>query len=97
MTEAEPYNNVIIAYRNGAPVYIRDVGVAVAGPQDVTLGALHRDKTAVMLLVFKQPGANVIDTVDNIKLALSHMQFAHSARHPFGHDRRPHADDPRLR
>ncbi|HTV37443.1 MAG TPA: efflux RND transporter permease subunit [Xanthobacteraceae bacterium] len=73
LTEAAPYNDVIIAYRNGAPVRVRDVGEAVNGPQDVSLGALHREQTAVMLLVFKQPGANVIDTVDNIKTALARM------------------------
>ncbi len=73
LTEAEPYNDVIIAYRNGAPVRVRDVGQAVDGPQDVTLGALHHTQTAVMLLVFKQPGANVIDTVDNIKAAVKSM------------------------
>src|ERR1700761_2995199 len=73
LTEAAPYDDVIIAYRNGAPVRVRDVGRALDGPQDVTLGALHRDQTAVMLLVFKQPGANVIDTVDNIKKALGRM------------------------
>jgi hydrophobe/amphiphile efflux-1 (HAE1) family protein len=73
LTEAAPYNDVIIAYRNGAPVRVRDVGQAVDGPQDVTLGALHREQRAVMLLVFKQPGANVIDTVDTIKTALAGM------------------------
>jgi len=73
LTEAADYNDVIIAYRNGAPVHVRDVGQAVDGPQDVTLGALHRDHIAVVLLVFKQPGANVIDTVDNIKGALKRM------------------------
>ena len=73
LTEAEPYNDVIIAYRNGAPVHIRDVGSAAPGPQDITLGALHRDDPAVMLLVFKQPGANVIETVDNIKKSLLRM------------------------
>ena len=73
LTEPAPYDDVIIAYRNGGPVRVRDVGNAIAGPQDVTLGALHRDHPAVMLLVFKQPGANVIDTVDNIKTALARM------------------------
>jgi hydrophobe/amphiphile efflux-1 (HAE1) family protein len=73
LTEPELYDDVIIAYRNGAPVRVRDVGHAVGGPQDVTLGALHRDHTAVMLMAFKQPGANVIDTVDNIKKALVRM------------------------
>ena len=70
LTKADAYNNVIIDYRNGAPVRVRDVGNAVTGPQDTTLGALHRQQPAVMLLVFKQPGANVIDTVDNILSAL---------------------------
>ncbi len=73
LTHADAFNDVIIGYRNGAPVHVRDVGQAIDGPQDVTLGALHRDQTAVMLLVFKQPGANVIDTVDNIKHALTRM------------------------
>jgi hydrophobe/amphiphile efflux-1 (HAE1) family protein len=73
LTEPDLYDNVIIAYRNGAPVRVRDLGHAVGGPQDVTLGALHRDHTAVMLMAFKQPGANVIETVDNIKKALGRM------------------------
>jgi hydrophobe/amphiphile efflux-1 (HAE1) family protein len=42
----------------------------VAGPQDVNIAALTGDKPAVILLVFKQPGANVIDTVDQIKAAM---------------------------
>jgi hydrophobe/amphiphile efflux-1 (HAE1) family protein len=67
---AEEYNDVIIAYRNGGPIRVRDVGHAVAGPQDVTIAALSGDNPAVILLVFKQPGANVIDTVDQIKAAM---------------------------
>ena len=73
LTEAADYNDVIISYRGGAPVRVRDVGQAVDGPQDVTLGALHRQHIAVVLLVFKQPGANVIDTVDQIKASLKGM------------------------
>jgi hydrophobe/amphiphile efflux-1 (HAE1) family protein len=68
--KAEEYNDVIIAYRNGAPVRIRDIGRAVAGPEDVTIAALDATSPAVMLLVFKQPGANVISTVDQIRAAL---------------------------
>jgi hydrophobe/amphiphile efflux-1 (HAE1) family protein len=71
ITEPDPFDDVIIAYRNGAPVRLRDVGRAVGGPQDITLGALHRDQRAIMLMVFKQPGANVIDTVDKIKASLT--------------------------
>src|SRR5689334_23656 len=74
LTEAGAYNDVVIAYRNGAPIRVRNIGTAIDGPQDVTLGALHREQPAVMLLVFKQPGANVIDTVDNIKKTLGHLK-----------------------
>jgi hydrophobe/amphiphile efflux-1 (HAE1) family protein len=73
LTEPDPYNDVIIAYRNGAPVRVRDVGTSVGGPQDITLGAMHRGDPAIMLLVFKQPGANVIETVDHIKASLANL------------------------
>ena len=96
LTTAGPYNNVIIAYRNGAPIRVRDIGNAINAPQDVTLGALHREQTAVMLLVFKQPGANVIDTVDQHQGGPGQSPLAHPARHSSRHHRRPHADHSRL-
>jgi hydrophobe/amphiphile efflux-1 (HAE1) family protein len=73
LTKAEDYDNVIIAYRNGAPIRVRDVGHAVAGPQDVNVAALMGTTPAVILLVFKQPGANVIETVDQIKAAMPRL------------------------
>src|SRR5262249_28515586 len=73
LSQAEDYNDVIIAYRNGAPVRVRDVGHAVAGPQDVNIAALMNRSPSVILLVYKQPGANVIDTVDRIKAAMPQL------------------------
>jgi hydrophobe/amphiphile efflux-1 (HAE1) family protein len=74
LTRAEQYDDVIIAYRNGAPVRVRDVGHAVSGPQDTNIAALMGDKSGarrtVILLIFKQPGANVISTVEDIKAAM---------------------------
>ncbi len=67
LTTAAPYNDLIIAYRNGAPIRIRDIGRAVEGPADTTLAAWIGKQRAIALVVFKQPGANVIDTVDRIK------------------------------
>ena len=76
-TKAEQYDDVILAYRNGAPVRVRDVGHAVSGPQDVNIAALKGDSTgvrnAVILLVFKQPGANVIQTVADVKAAMPRL------------------------
>ena len=63
---AEPWNNAILAYRNGAPVRVRDIGRAVDGPENSKSRAWANGKPCVFLVVFKEPGANVIDTVDRI-------------------------------
>src|SRR5499425_1250138 len=73
---AEPWNNVIIAYRNGAPLRVRDIGQAVAGPEDAKKAAWAQGKRGVFLVVFKQPGANVIETVDKIKATLPRLVAA---------------------
>src|SRR5579863_6464156 len=70
LTTAKPWNDVIIAYRNGAPVRIRDIGRAVDGPENTQMSAYQNGKRGVILLIFKQPGANVIDTVRQVKAVL---------------------------
>ena len=71
--EAEPFNDVILAYRNGGPIRVRDVGQAVAEPVDRTVAGYQNNKPGIILAVFKQPGANVVDTVDQIKAQLPHL------------------------
>ncbi len=66
----EDYDNTIIAYRQGAPIRVRDVGHAVGGPENNQLGAWSQGKPCILLVVYKQPGANVIQTVDAVKAAL---------------------------
>jgi HAE1 family hydrophobic/amphiphilic exporter-1 len=73
---AAPWNDVIIAYRNGGPLRIRDIGQAVTGPEDAKQAAWANGKRGVFLVVFKQPGANVIDTVDKIKATLPRLVAA---------------------
>jgi len=70
---AEDYNNAIISYRDGGAVRVRDIGQAVDGPQNRELTAWQDNKPAVLLLVFKQPGANVIDTVDGVRSKLPRL------------------------
>ena len=74
LTEAKPWNDVIIAYRNGAPVRVRDIGVAVAGPVDTLQAAWSNGKRSVFLVVYKQPGVNVIKTVESIKKVLVRLE-----------------------
>jgi multidrug efflux pump subunit AcrB len=70
---AKEYDNLIIAYRNGAPLRLRDIGHAVVGPEDITLHGWYNDKSAVVLAIQRQPGANVISTVDRIKSILPQL------------------------
>src|SRR5471032_1778273 len=71
---APDWNAVIVAYRNGAPVRVRDIGRAVDGPENNKLAAWVNGQPCIFLAVFKQPGANVIDTVDRIRAALPDLQ-----------------------
>src|SRR6202030_4067548 len=73
LLKAKDWNDVIIAYRNGGPLRVRDVGTAVSGPEDTKQVAWANGKRGVFLVVFKQPGANVIDTVDKIKAQLPRL------------------------
>jgi HAE1 family hydrophobic/amphiphilic exporter-1 len=73
LLDASDWNDVIIAYRNGGPLRIRDIGRAVAGPEDMKQAAWADGKRGVFLVIFKQPGANVIDTVDRIKAQLPRL------------------------
>jgi len=73
LLDAKDWNDVIIAYRNGGPLRIRDIGQAVAGPEDMKTAAWADDMRGVFLVIFKQPGANVINTVDRIKAQLPRL------------------------
>jgi HAE1 family hydrophobic/amphiphilic exporter-1 len=73
ITEAQQFDNVVLAYRNGAPVRVRDVGKAVSAASDRTAAAFYNNNPAILLTVYKQPGANVIDTVDRIKAQLPRL------------------------
>ncbi len=68
------FGATIVAYRNGAPVRVRDVGRVVKAPQDITQAAWLGTKPAVVLAVQRQPGANVVATVAAIKEALPQLR-----------------------
>jgi HAE1 family hydrophobic/amphiphilic exporter-1 len=76
LPESKDWNDVVIAYRNGGPLRVRDIGHAVTGPEDAKQAAWADGKRGVFLVIFKQPGANVIDTVDKIKAELPRLVAA---------------------
>ncbi len=74
LTTPEPYNDVIVEYRNGAPIRIKDIGRAVEGPADTTVAGWVGNKRGIALVIWKQPGANVVQTVDSIKAELPKLR-----------------------
>jgi HAE1 family hydrophobic/amphiphilic exporter-1 len=74
LTESKDWNDIIVAFRDGAPLRVRDIGQAVTGPQDITQAAWVDGKRGLVLVIYKQPGANVIDTVDRINAELPRLQ-----------------------
>jgi multidrug efflux pump len=74
ITDPSQYLSLVIAYRNGAPVRLSDVATVVGGAENTKLGAWANTTPAVILNVQRQPGANVIQVVNNIKALLPQLQ-----------------------
>jgi len=72
LLKAAPWNDVVVAYKNGAAVRIRDIGVAVDGPENRLITAWQNGRNGILLLIYKQPGANVIEAVDRVQALLPH-------------------------
>ena len=70
LDKAAPWNNVVIAYKNGAPVRIRDIGTAVDAAENNQLIGWQNGKPGILLLIYKQPGANVIATAQRVQAQL---------------------------
>ena len=73
---AEEYQNIVVAYRNNAAVRVRDIATVSDGVENIRSIGLANGQEAILLLVSKQPGANVIQTVDRVKAMLPTMQAA---------------------
>jgi hydrophobe/amphiphile efflux-1 (HAE1) family protein len=71
---AQEYGNVIVAYKNGAPVRLRDIGQIVDSVENVRLAGWVNNKPAVILDIQRQPGANIIETADRIKALLPKLR-----------------------
>lgn len=68
------YDDLIIAYRNGSPVRVRDIGTAVEAAENDLLAGWYGKQPAIILAVQRVPGANVIETVDRIRTLLPKLQ-----------------------
>jgi multidrug efflux pump len=72
--DATDYGNVIVAYKNGAPVRLKDVATLVSGAENTKLGGWSNTTPALIVNVQRQPGANVVEVVDRIQELLPALQ-----------------------
>ena len=72
----DAYKSVVVAYRNNAPVLLSDVAGVVDGLENSKVGAWYQGKPAVVIDVQRQPGANVIETVERVTQALPRLRAA---------------------
>jgi multidrug efflux pump len=71
---ADAYKPLIIAYRNGAPIRLSDVADVKESVEDIRNAGLSRDRSAVLVQISREPGANIIDTVDRVRALLPELQ-----------------------
>ena len=74
LLQAEEYQPLIISYRNGAAVRLSDVATVTDSVEDLRNDGLVDRKPAILLIVWRQPGANIIDTVDRVRALLPQLQ-----------------------
>jgi multidrug efflux pump len=74
--KASDYNDLVVAYRNGAPVKLSDVARATEGAENTKLAAWMNTDQAIILNIQRQPGANVIEVVDHIQKLLPQLKAA---------------------
>jgi multidrug efflux pump len=76
LRSADEYRSIIVAYRNGAPIYLSDVADVIDGAENDKLAAWMNDTPAIIVNVQRQPGANVIEVVDRVKQLLPTLTAA---------------------
>ena len=74
LLKADEYDNLVIAYSNGSPVRVRDVGRAISAPENNLIAGWFNTQRAIILVIQRQPGANVIETVNRVKAMLPVLQ-----------------------
>ncbi len=74
ISRAEQYQPIVVAYKNGAAIRLSDVADVVDSTQNVRAAGYLDGKRAVMLIIYRQPGANIIDTVDRIYAQIPSLQ-----------------------
>jgi multidrug efflux pump len=84
LSKADEYKPVIVRYTNGAALRLGDLGTVTDGVQDSFNYGTSNGKPSVSMVVFRQPGANIIEVVDRIKAMMPHLRAMAPATMDFG-------------
>ncbi len=76
ISKAAPYRDLVIAYRDGAPVLLRDVAQVLDSNENIRNAGLYNGKSAVLVIVYPMPGSNVVKTVGQIRARLPSIEAA---------------------
>ena len=71
---ADKYLPLVVSYKNGAPVRLSDIATVTEGVEDIRNGALVDGEPGIIMIVLRQPGANIIKTVDGVKALLPELR-----------------------
>ncbi|MBV9654677.1 MAG: efflux RND transporter permease subunit [Acetobacteraceae bacterium] len=76
LMSADNYRGLVVAWRNGSPVHVSDIGSVVPGVENDRVAAWYEGKPAAVLDIQRQPGANIVETVERVKAELPALQRA---------------------
>ncbi|CAD6534385.1 Multidrug resistance protein MdtB [Paraburkholderia hiiakae] len=76
ISNAAPFRDVVIAYRNGSPVFLRDVASVIDSNENIRNAGLYNGKSSVLVIVYPMPGSNVVKTVQQIRARLPAIEAA---------------------
>ncbi|MGY4533063.1 hydrophobe/amphiphile efflux-1 (HAE1) family protein [Pseudomonas sp. TE3786] len=77
--QPEEYGQLIVSYKDGAPVHVHDVARVINGSENAYVQAFSNERPGLNLVIFRQPGANIVETVDRIQSELPRLQAMLSA------------------
>jgi len=76
ISKAAPFRDIVIAYRNGSPVFLRDVASVIDSNENIRNAGLYNGKSSVLVIVYPMPGSNVVKTVQQIQARLPYIEAA---------------------
>ncbi|MFI5166912.1 MAG: multidrug efflux RND transporter permease subunit [Thermoanaerobaculales bacterium] len=74
LLKAAEYRPLVVSYRNGAAVRLSDIATVTDSVEDVRTAGLANGRPAIIIIIFKQPGVNIIETVDGVRAVLPQLQ-----------------------